>query len=106
MTITTAALATSRLLVSQVKHLERHVRAETALPFAELQDLFETTRQLERQLADTDGPVAVPCAAHGCPLAGTVEVVRGSRARHCTEHARQIQDLLGDSVAAPAVTRG
>jgi hypothetical protein len=84
----------ARELAAHVKQLERRVRAEEQAPFAELHDLFEAARSLDRTL-DEVGPLRTACAMATCPIEGTEEVIKDSGQKHCTFHAQQLRTLMG-----------
>jgi hypothetical protein len=94
----------ARLIVSQVKQLERRIRADEQPRFAELHDLFETTKDLERNLDDVGASARVACASRNCPLEGTTEVIAGSGKKYCAFHAEQLRMLLGDQVETQAAS--
>lgn len=90
----------ARQLVSQLKQLERRIRGEEQPTFAELHDLFDTMRTLDRSLDDAGPAARTPCALKDCPFEGSVEVIKGSGDKHCDFHAQQLRTLLGDRYAA------
>jgi hypothetical protein len=94
--ISESAVVGVRLLVSQLRALQRAHRAGITPHYGQLEDLFETTDVVERQIdASAAGASVTPCAFAGCPLTGVSEVQPGRRM--CGFHADMFAQLVGEA---------